>query len=69
MGHMGTHAASVALYTNLAYKPETDFAPIGMVAGMPVLVLTRKNLPAKNLKELAVYMQANADKIAGGQAV
>src|SRR5437867_11494613 len=28
MGHMGTHAASVALYPNLAYKPDVDFAPI-----------------------------------------
>src|SRR5215467_6827047 len=27
MGHMGTHAASVALYPNLAYKPDVDFAP------------------------------------------
>ena len=24
MGHMGTHAASVALYPNLAYKPDVD---------------------------------------------
>src|SRR5262249_18576289 len=35
MGHMGTHAASVALYPNLAYKPDADFAPIGLVAGTP----------------------------------
>jgi tripartite-type tricarboxylate transporter receptor subunit TctC len=27
-GHMGTHAASVALYPNLAYDPTTDFEPI-----------------------------------------
>src|SRR5262249_39656082 len=39
MGHMGTHAASVALYPNLAYKPDVDFAPIGLAAGTPVLVL------------------------------
>ena len=26
MGHMGTHAASVAFYPNLAYKPDVDFA-------------------------------------------
>ena len=38
MGHMGTHAASVALYPNLAYKPDADFAPIGLVAGTPVLI-------------------------------
>src|SRR5262245_3604723 len=38
MGHMGTHAASVALYPNLAYKPDADFAPIGLVAGTPVFL-------------------------------
>ncbi len=27
MGQMGTHAASVALYPNLAYKPDADFEP------------------------------------------
>jgi tripartite-type tricarboxylate transporter receptor subunit TctC len=31
MGHMGTHAIAVSLCANLAYKPETDFAPIGVV--------------------------------------
>src|SRR5262249_30856822 len=34
LGNMGTHAASVALYPSLAYNPEVDFAPIGMVAGL-----------------------------------
>src|SRR5206468_7899905 len=29
MGHMGTHAVAVSLYPNLAYRPETDFEPIG----------------------------------------
>ena len=31
MGQMGTHAAAVALYPKLAYKPDIDFAPIGIV--------------------------------------
>jgi tripartite-type tricarboxylate transporter receptor subunit TctC len=31
MGHVGTHAVSVALYPNLAYKPDVDFAPIGLL--------------------------------------
>jgi hypothetical protein len=26
---MGTHATAVALYPNLAYKPDIDFVPIG----------------------------------------
>src|SRR5207248_3055967 len=63
MGHMGTHAASVALYPNLAYKPDVDFAPIGLVAGTPVLILARKDFPPKDLKELVAYVKANADKL------
>ena len=34
MGQLGTHALSVALYPDLAYKPDVDFSPIGRVVGM-----------------------------------
>ena len=51
MGHMGTHAASVALYPNLAYDPAEDFEPVGLAAGTPVLVLARKDFPAETLAE------------------
>jgi tripartite-type tricarboxylate transporter receptor subunit TctC len=63
MGHMGTHAASVALYPNLAYKPDVDFAPIGLAAATPVLIVARKNFPPKDLKEFVTYVKANADKL------
>src|ERR1700716_456024 len=59
MGQMGTHAASVALYPNLAYKPDSDFEPIGMVTGFPVLILGRKDLPPRDLKEFVSYVKAN----------
>jgi tripartite-type tricarboxylate transporter receptor subunit TctC len=63
MGHMGTHAAAVALYPNLAYSPSNDFEPIGMAAGMPVLILARKDFPAKDLKEFVSYLKDNASKL------
>jgi tripartite-type tricarboxylate transporter receptor subunit TctC len=63
MGHMGTHAASVALYPNLAYKPDTDFAPIGLVAGTPVLILGKKDFPPRDLKDFVAYVKANVDKL------
>src|SRR5258705_4325874 len=63
MGHMGTHAASVAVYPNLAYNPDVDFAPIGLVAGTPVLILARKDFPPANLKEFVSYVKANVDKL------
>jgi tripartite-type tricarboxylate transporter receptor subunit TctC len=49
MGQMGTHATSVALYPALAYKPEVDFEPIGMVSEVPQLLVARKDFAPKDL--------------------
>lgn len=63
LGHMGTHAAAVALYPKLAYNPSTDFAPIGMVAGMPVLILAKKDIPARDLGEFISYVKQHAAEL------
>jgi tripartite-type tricarboxylate transporter receptor subunit TctC len=63
MGHMGTHAASVAFYPNLAYKPDVDFAPIGLVIEQPLMIVARKDFPPKDLKEFVDYVKANANKL------
>ena len=68
MGQMGTHAAAVALYPNLAYKPAEDFETIGMVAGFPLLIAARKDFPANDLKEFIAYLKANDSKINQGHA-
>jgi tripartite-type tricarboxylate transporter receptor subunit TctC len=57
MGHMGTHGAAVALHPNLAYSPERDFEPIGMVAGMPLLILARRDFAPTNLPEFIAYLR------------
>src|ERR1700752_2480596 len=62
-GHMGTHAASVPLYPKLAYHPEKDFEPVGLLAGTPILILARKDFPPKDLKEFIAYVKANSDKV------
>jgi len=62
-GHMGTHAASVGLYPNLAYHPAKDFEPVGLAAGTPILILAKKDLPAKDLKEFIAYVKANENKL------
>jgi tripartite-type tricarboxylate transporter receptor subunit TctC len=68
MGQMGTHAGSVALYPNLAYKPDSDFEPIGLVVDQAVVIFGRKDLPPKDLKEFVAYVKANADKLNVGHA-
>jgi tripartite-type tricarboxylate transporter receptor subunit TctC len=68
MGQMGTHAASVSLYPNLAYRPAEDFEPIGQVASFPFVVATKKAFPANNLKEFMAYVKANDAKLNQGHA-
>jgi tripartite-type tricarboxylate transporter receptor subunit TctC len=67
-GHMGTHAASVPLYPNLAYHPEKDFEPVALLAGTPILILARKDFPPQNLKEFVTYVKANVDKVNAAHA-
>jgi tripartite-type tricarboxylate transporter receptor subunit TctC len=68
VGHIGTHAISVSLYPHLAYKPDVDFAPIGVVVENPILITARKDFPANNLAEFAAYLKANAEKLNMGHA-
>jgi tripartite-type tricarboxylate transporter receptor subunit TctC len=63
MGQMGTHAAAVALYPNLAYKPDVDFEPIGLVSTYAVMIVARKDLPPNDLKEFVAFVRANSDKL------
>jgi tripartite-type tricarboxylate transporter receptor subunit TctC len=63
MGQMGTHAAAVALYPNLAYKPDVDFAPIGLVCSYASLIVARKDFPPQNLKEFVTFVKASSDKL------
>jgi tripartite-type tricarboxylate transporter receptor subunit TctC len=68
MGHMGTHAAAVPLYPKLAYHPLKNFETVGLAAGTPVLIVAKKDFPAKDLKEFAAYVKANADKVNAAHA-
>ncbi len=67
-GHMGTHAAAVPLYPNLAYDPEKDFAPVALLAGMPIVILARKDFPPKDFREFVAYVKANADTVKAADA-
>jgi tripartite-type tricarboxylate transporter receptor subunit TctC len=63
MGQLGTHAASVAVYPNLAYKPDADFAPVGLVVDQAVLIIARKDFPADDLKGFLAQLRVNSDKL------
>lgn len=44
------------------YDVETDFTPIGQIGYVPLVVVTNKDVPAKNLAELAKLAKANPGK-------
>ena len=62
MGHMGTHGAAPALYPNLKYDPTKDFAPVGVAAGTPIIIVGKKDHPANNLKEFMEWAKKQGDK-------
>lgn len=62
MGHMGTHGAAPALYPNLKYNPATDFAPVGLAAGTPIVIVASKKHPANNLQEFIAWAKKEGDK-------
>src|SRR5262245_7510746 len=55
MGHVGTHASAPAVYPSLPYDPERDFAPITLVATLPIVLVVHPSLPVKNITELVTH--------------
>jgi tripartite-type tricarboxylate transporter receptor subunit TctC len=51
IGVTGTHAQNQSLYKKPLYNAATDFAAVGLIADGPYILITRKDLPAANLKE------------------
>jgi tripartite-type tricarboxylate transporter receptor subunit TctC len=61
--HNMAQAASPALYSKLSYDPATDFAPIGMVNDVPMVLVARKDFPANTLQGLIDYLKTNPGKL------
>ena len=61
--HHNGMATAPALYRKLPFDPLTDFEYISQAVDVPMTLLGRKDLPAKNLQELTAYLKANAAKI------
>jgi tripartite-type tricarboxylate transporter receptor subunit TctC len=68
LGNIGTHAQNQTLYKRPLYNAVTDFEPVGLVADLPPVLLTRPDFPANNLKEFATYAKANQEKLQYGSS-
>jgi len=54
-GDTATLAANPALYSKLSYNVEKDFAPVGLMARFPMILVVNPSVPAKNLAEFLAW--------------
>lgn len=66
--HMGTLAVNIALYKTLPYDSQKDLEPVGLGGTNPMVLVVKKDLPAKNFQEFLAYVKANQKKAQYGMA-
>ena len=60
--HIGM-ATTPTLYRQLRYNPLTDFEYIGLINEVPMTIVAKPTMPAKDFKEFLAYIKANKDKV------
>jgi len=63
MGHVSVNAIAPSQFANLPYDVNRDFAPIGLAAAVPHLVVVHPSVPVATLKDLVAYLKTQAGKL------
>lgn len=63
--HVG-QATAPALYAKLPFDPIGDFAPIGLVTDVPMILVARPNFPATDLSEMVAHIRSEGGKMTFG---
>jgi tripartite-type tricarboxylate transporter receptor subunit TctC len=58
-GVTGTHSQNQLLYKQPPYDATSDFAPVGLIAEAPYMLITRPDFSAGNLKQFISYAKDN----------
>ena len=65
VGPMNSHVLTGAIY-KLPFDLLKDFEPVALLANNPSVIVSKKDVPAKDLKELIAWVKADQDKILVG---
>ncbi|MGZ5182210.1 MAG: Bug family tripartite tricarboxylate transporter substrate binding protein [Ramlibacter sp.] len=63
MGNIGTQAINPVLYGKLPYDPDKAFAPVSLVAELPLAMMINPAVPAKNVQEFVALAKAQPGKL------
>ncbi len=63
LGHTGSISINPSLYANAGFDPRKDFAPIGLMASMPVALLAHPSFSGRTVADVIAYAKANPGKL------
>ena len=66
VGAAGALAANISLYPNMPFDPVRDFAPVGMVAMIPFVLVANSSFPASMLSEVLAIAKAKPGALSIG---
>jgi tripartite-type tricarboxylate transporter receptor subunit TctC len=61
LGYTSTLATAPSMLRNIGYDPRKDFAPIGLIAWAPSLLLVHPSLEVRSVPELIAMMKASPE--------
>jgi tripartite-type tricarboxylate transporter receptor subunit TctC len=59
LGYTSTLATGPSMNPNVGYDPRKDFAPIGLIASAPALLLVHPSLPVRSVADLIAMMKSS----------
>jgi tripartite-type tricarboxylate transporter receptor subunit TctC len=63
MAHTGITSINPTLYTNPGYDPRKDFAPIGLIATTPIVLMSNNTFPARTVADLIAMAKREPGKL------
>ncbi|MEH2609007.1 tripartite tricarboxylate transporter substrate binding protein BugD [Bradyrhizobium sp. AZCC 1693] len=66
-GHLGTHVANGAIY-KLGYDLVSDLEPVALLPSNPMIIVSKKAVPATSLKEFLAWLKAQPAAPTAGTA-
>ena len=63
VGNVGTQSVNPALYKKMPYDADKAFAPIGMIAELPLVMLVTPSLPWQNIKDVVEAAKKEPGKV------
>lgn len=68
LGNIGTQAINPSLYPRLPYNADTAFAPISLVAELPLAMMVNPAVPANTAEEFIAYAKSRPGRLSYSSA-